>query len=154
MKQLIFAAVMLVAMAMAGASFAGDTAPQTSCEKRCTEVCDGANVPSCVAGCIITGHADCATNADDIERAKEKVGSCEQACAKCAPWNVPGCVAGCIAGDPPACDTTPSPDSCTGECGHHCPPWKDPVQYSNCLVSCANTGDWACYDDQTGLPCD
>lgn len=40
-----------------------------------------------------------------------------------------------------------APDSCTGECYHHCPPWKDPTENINCLVSCANTGDWACYSD-------
>lgn len=118
---------------------------RSSCESKCGQCGDEA--PSCVVGCIVTGKVHCDQSGEAL------IESCEVACTKCEPWDVPKCLANCVSTGQPSCDTTPNPDSCSGECGHHCPPWKDPEKYSNCLVSCADTGRWACYDDG-GQPCE
>lgn len=145
-------ALALVLVMFIGAVWASDEAALESCESRCTHECDGANVPSCITGCLITGHADCEADAAAVQAAKELVGTCEADCLKCSPWDVPACTANCVANGQPVCGARPAPDSCTGECGHHCPPWKDPEQYANCMTSCASTGRWACYDE-AGQPC-
>ena len=94
-----------------------------------------------------------AAMADDGKSGKEVVASCESACTEtCKPWNVPKCVANCVATGKPDCATDPDPESCTGECGSKCPPWKSPSKYANCLVSCADTGHWACYSDDEAFP--
>lgn len=85
---------------------------------------------------------------DQPSDGKRIVSTCETACTKaCDPWNVPKCMANCVTTGQPDCTATPAPQSCTGECGSKCPPWKSPSKYANCLVSCADTGHWACYSD-------
>ncbi|MDE2661243.1 MAG: hypothetical protein OXI45_13645 [Acidobacteriota bacterium] len=38
-------------------------------------------------------------------------------------------------------------ESCASRCKDHCPPWKNPEKFSNCLASCAEGQGWACYTD-------
>lgn len=134
----------LILWAGFGSAAVAQTAPD-SCEAKCKHCGDEA--PTCVVGCILTGKADCATSGEQI------VEECESACTKaCSPWDIPKCVANCVTTGQPDCETIPAPASCMSECQKHCPEWKDPEKFANCAVSCADTGQWACYDDGGAPP--
>ena len=62
-----------------------------SCESNCTKVCDAVNVPSCVAGCIVTGKAECFSAWPDAPL------SCTGECAHhCPPWKDPVKYSNCL----------------------------------------------------------